>query len=201
MKTVLLTGFEPFGGDTVNPSWEVARSLADKRLDDARIVSVRLPCAFAEAPQALRQALQRHAPDFVVCLGQAEGRSEITPERVALNLVQARMPDNAGAQPQEEPVIAGGPVAYFSTLPVTRLVRRLNELNIPASLSNTAGTFVCNQVFYVLQHEWARPGRGGGFVHLPCLPEQAARHSPPAPSLPLAVQVQAIRELLQTIIA
>ena len=203
MNTLLLTGFEPFGGETLNPSWDVARVLSGETIGPCRVVSVQLPCVFAQAPQALQAALVRHTPHAVVCLGQAEGRREITPERVAINIMQARIPDNAGAQPQEEPVVSGGPTAYFSGLPLVGIVERWRALDIPASISNTAGTFVCNQVFYWLQHTWARADRRSGFVHLPCLPEQAARlsTSSPCPSLTLETQVRGVRELLaQTVI-
>jgi pyroglutamyl-peptidase len=192
---ILLTGFEPFGGETINPSWEVARALSGERIGSVRIQSVQLPCVFAQAPQALQEALDRYRPRAVLCLGQAEGRSEITPERVAINVMQARIPDNAGAQPQEEPVVPEGPAAYFTGLPLTRMLKRLRELDIPVSISNTAGTFVCNQVFYALQHTWGRSHAPSGFVHLPCLPEQAARMNSPYPALSLETQIRAIREI------
>ena len=199
MNTLLLTGFEPFGGETLNPSWEVARALTGEVIGSMRVQSLQLPCVFAQAPQVLQAALAKLSPQAVLCLGQAEGRSEVTPERVAINIMQARIPDNVGAQPQEEPVVPDGPAAYFTGLPLTRIVQRLCELDIPVSISNSAGTFVCNQVFYGLQHTWGRANRRSGFVHLPCLPEQAARMamSPPCPSLPLEVQVRAVREILQ----
>ena len=196
---LLLTGFEPFGGETINPSWEVARALSAERIGSMHVQSVQLPCVFAQAPQALQDALARYSPRAVLCLGQAETRSEITPERVAINVMQARIPDNAGAQPQEESVVPDGPAAYFTGLPLTEAVKRLRELDIPASISNTAGTFVCNQVFYQLQHTWGRSHSPSGFVHLPCLPEQVERvgGATACPSLPLAVQVRAVREILR----
>jgi pyroglutamyl-peptidase len=195
---ILLTGFEPFGGEPVNPSWEVARALAGEMMGSLRVESVQLPCVFAQAPQALQTALAQYSPGAVLCLGQAEGRSEVTPERVAINMLQARIPDNAGAQPQEEPVVPHGPTAYFSGLPLSRIVSQLQECEIPAAISNSAGTFVCNQVFYWLQHTWGRADRRSGLVHLPCLPEQATRmaKTPACPSLPLEVQVRAVREIL-----
>lgn len=201
MNTLLLTGFEPFGGEPINPSWEVARALSGQVIGSVRVQSVQLPCVFAQAPQALQAAIAQYSPQAVLCLGQAEGRSDVTPERVAINLMQARIPDNAGAQPQEVPVVPTGPVAYFSALPLARIVQRLRELDIPASISNTAGTFVCNQIFYWLQHTWAKPDRCSGFVHLPCLPEQVARmsHTPAYPSLPLEVQIKAVREIVAAI--
>jgi pyroglutamyl-peptidase len=200
-QTLLLTGFEPFGGETINPSWEVARAMAGEVIGAYRVESVCLPCVFALAPQALQSAWERLQPDAVICLGQAEGRAEVTPERVAINCIDARIPDNANAQPRECPVVPGGPTAYFSGLPLAQLVARLQAKDIPTSISNTAGTFVCNQVFYELQHRWGQPGRPSGFVHLPCLPEQAARMSmtPACPSLPLGVQILAVREIVAEI--
>ena len=200
---LLLTGFEPFGGETVNPSWEVARALSGQMIGSVHIRSVQLPCVFAQAPQALQEALAQYSPIAVLCLGQAEGRSEITPERVAINVMQARIPDNAGAQPQGEPVVPGGPVAYFSGLPLRGIVQRLRELDIPVSISNTAGTFVCNQVFYALQHTWGKSHSASGFVHLPCLPEQAERMSTkaPTPALALDVQVRAVRAIAELMLA
>lgn len=199
---ILLTGFEPFGGEPVNPSWEVAQALAGEMMGSLRVESVQLPCVFAQAPQALQTALAQYSPRAVLCLGQAEGRSEVTPELVAINMIQARIPDNAGAQPQEEPVFSNGPTAYFSGLPLSRMVSELHHCNIPASISNSAGTFVCNQVFYWLQHTWGRSDRLSGFVHLPCLPEQATRMAmtPACPSMPLEVQVRAVRELLRVMV-
>ena len=195
---ILLTGFEPFGGEAINPSWEVARALAGQQIGAIRVESVQLPCVFARAPQTLQAALAHWSPQAVLCLGQAEGRSDVTPERVAINLMHARIADNAGVQPQEVPIVANGPAAYFSGLPLTRIVRHLSDRQLPVSISNSAGTFVCNQVFYWLQHTWGRADRYSGFVHLPCLPEQAARMSTrsPCPSLPLETQVRAVHEIL-----
>ena len=138
MPTVLLTGIEPFDGETINPSWEAAR-----RLDGAVIggaTARQLPCVLSEVLDRLHGALEETRPDLVVCLGQASGRSDVSVERVAINLVDARIPDNAGRQPIDEPVIAGGPGAYFSTLPVKAIVRALRQGGVPASASLTAGT-------------------------------------------------------------
>ncbi len=135
-----------------------------------------LPCAFAASLPALRQALEAHRPSLVVCAGQAGGRAEVTPERVAINLIDARIPDNAGAQPVDAPVVAEGPAAYFTTLPVKACVAAIRAAGVPASVSHTAGTYVCNQVFYGLMHLLATefPGARGGFVHVPFSPEQVA---------------------------
>jgi pyroglutamyl-peptidase I len=143
---ILVTGFEPFGGQSLNPSWEVARALHGLTLPGAQVTTVQMPCVFAQALPVLQQALATHSPDIVLALGQAEGRCDFSVERVAINVMDARIPDNAGAQPIDVPVIAGGPAAYFSTLPIKSLVAGLKAAGFPASVSQTAGTFVCNQV-------------------------------------------------------
>ena len=190
---ILITGFEPFGGQSINPSWEVARALDGLSWPQAQVRAIQLPCVFAQAASALTRALDEIRPDIVLALGQAEGRSDISVERVAINIMDARIADNAGAQPIDQPVVTGGPVAYFSTLPIKHLVARMRAAGFPASVSQTAGTFVCNQVFYALQHALAGRGVRSGFVHVPLLPEQAAHWpGPPLPSMPLGTQVAAL---------
>ena len=190
---ILITGFEPFGGQSINPSWEVARALDGLHLPQAQVRAVQLPCVFAQAMTVLKRALQDTEPDIVLALGQAEGRSDISVERIAINIMDARIADNAGAQPIDQPVVVGGPAAYFSTLPIKHLVNRLRAVGFPASVSQTAGTFVCNQVFYALQHALAGRAVRSGFVHLPLLPEQAAHWpGPTLPSMPLSTQVAAL---------
>jgi pyroglutamyl-peptidase len=199
---ILVTGFEPFGGQSLNPSWEVARALLGWTLEGAQITSVQLPCVFAQALPALQQALAQHRPDIVLALGQAEGRCDFSVERVAINVMDARIADNAGAQPIDVPVIAGGPAAYFSTLPIKSLVAGLKAAGFPASVSQTAGTFVCNQVFYALQHTLAGLGVHSGFVHLPLLPEQAAHWKGPSlPSWPASLQIAAAQQALALLVA
>jgi pyroglutamyl-peptidase len=199
---ILLTGFEPFGGQSLNPSWEVARALHGLTLEGAQITSVQLPCVFAQALPALQQALAQRTPDIVLALGQAEGRADFSVERVAINVMDARIADNAGAQPIDVPVTAGGPAAYFSTLPIKSLVVGLKAAGFPASVSQTAGTFVCNQVFYGLQHALAGQGVHSGFMHLPLLPEQAAHWPGPSlPSWPVALQVAGVRQALALLVA
>ncbi len=199
---ILVTGFEPFGGQSLNPSWEVARALHGLTLEGAQVMSVQLPCVFAQALPALQQALAQHRPGIVLALGQAEGRCDFSVERVAINVMDARIPDNAGAQPIDVPVIEGGTAAYFSTLPIKSLVAGLRAAGFPASVSQTAGTFVCNQVFYALQHTLAGQGVHSGFVHLPLLPEQAAHWPGPAlPSWPVSVQVAGVQCALALLVA
>lgn len=193
MKTVLVTAFEPFDGEAINPSWEAVKVLQGREVAGARVVTCQLACVFELALQQLDAALAEHQPDCTIAVGQAGGRAEITVERVAININDARIPDNHGKQPIDTPVIAGGPDAYFSTLPIKSMVNALREQGIPASVSHTAGTFVCNHVMYGLLHALAqRPGvASGGFVHIPYAPEQAARH-PGEPSMPIAMVTQAL---------
>lgn len=194
MRTVLLTGFEPFDQDSINPSWEAVRRLDGVLLaEDVRIVARQLPCAFATAAICLKALLEEHRPHLVIATGLGPGRSDISIERVAINLNDARIPDNLGEQPIDTPVVSGGPAAYFSTLPIKAMVRALREAGIPASVSQTAGTFVCNQVFYSLQHALAGSAVRSGFIHVPSLPEQAARVASGQPNMALAVQVEGLR--------
>ena len=200
-RPILVTGFEPFGGETINPSGQVARALHGRRIGGAAVVGIELPCAFGEAIAALRDALAMHRPQLVLALGQAGGRCELSLERVAINLDDARIADNRGAQPIDEPVQAGGPAAYFTTLPIKTIVAALRQAGYPASVSHSAGTFVCNHVFYGLQHLLAgQPGVRSGFMHLPYLPEQAARHAG-APSLALATMVDGVAAALAVALA
>ena len=192
MRTVLLTGFEPFDQDTINPSWEAVRLLDGVLLsDDVRIVARLLPCAFAEAPARLTEFLAQLAPEMVIAVGLASGRADLSLERVAINLNDARIPDNQGLQPIDTPVVVQGPAAYFSTLPIKAMVRAIKAAGIDASVSHTAGTFVCNQVFYSLQHALAGSGVRSGFIHIPTLPQLAQESG--VPSMALETVVQGLR--------
>ncbi len=199
--TILLTGFEPFGGESVNPSWEIARALDGWACEGRTVRAVQLPCAFGDALRVLDDALAAHRPELVVCLGQAGGRTEISLERAALNVDDARIPDNLGHQPIDAAVVPDGPAAYFSTLPIKALARDLRDAGVAAAVSNTAGTFVCNHVFYALMHRLATvPALAharGGFVHVPYTPEQVA-HRPGVPAMVLATQVEGIRQALRS---
>ena len=182
---ILLTGFEPFGGEAINPSWELARALEGRAIGEAVVHARLLPCVFGEALVALRQALLEIEPVLVLALGQAGGRNELSIERVAINVDDARIADNAGAQPIDEPVVPDGPAAYFSTLPIKTMVAGLRAAGYPAGVSQTAGTFVCNHVFYGLQHALKDSPVRSGFMHIPYLPEQAARLPNAPPSMHL----------------
>jgi pyroglutamyl-peptidase len=182
----LVTGFEPFGGEEINPAQRAVERLAG-RLGEVEIVTRILPVAFARALPLLEAAIVETAPAIVLCLGEAGGRSQLSLERVAINLDDARIPDNDGRQPIDCPVAAGGPAAYFAGLSIKPAAAALRDAGLPAAISESAGTFVCNHVFYGLLHFAAtcRPAPLCGFLHLPYLPEQAARH-PGAPSMALA---------------
>ena len=190
---ILLTGFEPFAGDVINPSWEVARALQGQVIGGATVQARCLPTTFAGAPAALERALAVARPHLVIALGLASGRAEISIERAAVNLIDARIADNAGERLQDVPVRVDGPAAYFSTLPVKAMRQALRAAGHPAGLSLSAGAFVCNQVFYELQHRLAGRGVRSGFIHVPALPEQAARAQPVVPSMGVAAQIDAIR--------
>ena len=194
---VLLTGFAPFGGETTNPSWEAVRALHGKRIGGHRIETRCLPVVFGDANAALRRAIADTSPAIVLCVGQAGGRGAISIERVAINVDDARIPDVAGHSPVDAPIVARGPAAYFSTLPIKRLRAALAKAGIPAEISQTAGTYVCNHVFYGLMHALKRrPGVRGGFVHIPYSPAQAKRH-PGAPGLATDVVTAALRIVLR----
>ncbi len=194
---VLVLGFEPFADETVNPSAEIARHLDGERIGALRVVTAVLPVKFAEAPARLADLLDQHRPELVIALGQAGGRAELSLERVAINLIDARIADNAGLQPIDAEVLLGGPGAYFSTLPVKAIHEELKFLNIPSALSLSAGTYVCNQVFYWLAHLLAteHPRTRGGFIHVPWLPEQARQH-PGEPAMPLELMLKGIRAVI-----
>jgi len=188
---VLLTGFEAFGGDSINPSWLAAQALDGEILENHRVVAAQLPCDFAASNKALSALLRQYQPVLVLCLGLAGGRAKLSLERVAINVQDARIADNAGAQPIDLPIAANGPVGYFSTLPIKAMLQALTAAGIPAEVSQTAGTFVCNHVFYALMQALKKQ-RGnvkarGGFAHLPYLPDQGL------PCMPLDQMVHGLR--------
>jgi pyroglutamyl-peptidase len=202
MKTILMTGFDPFGGEQTNPSWEAVKALHDKTIVDThRIQVLQLPCEFDRSLALLTAQIQALQASIVICVGQAGGRPDISIERVAINLNDARIPDNAGQQPVDTPVVAAGDAAYFSSLPVKTIMQTLRQRGIPASLSHTAGTYVCNHVFYGLMHYASQHPelQRAGFVHIPYLPEQAAAH-PGSASMSLDMVRQALLILAEVTI-
>lgn len=208
LPRVLLTGFDPFGdagpaGLVLNPSWLAVQALRGKRIAGHRVVSAQLPTVFEASALELVRLLKLHKPALVVCTGQAGGRSAVSLERVAINVNDARIPDNTGGQPVDTPVVPGGPAAYFSTLPIKAMLQALQHAGVTAEVSQTAGTFVCNHVFYALMHALATQ-RGlkrtrGGFIHVPYVPEQVAGQS--VPSMPLEEIVKGLRLAVATALA
>ncbi len=197
---ILLTAFEPFGGDTVNPAQE-AVALIPAEVAGAQIVKVDVPVVFGKSIETVRQAMAREKPDAVLCIGQAGGRIGMTPERVAINVDDGRIPDNEGNQPVDQPIFADGAPAYFATLPVKAMVTAIREAGIPASLSNTAGTYVCNHLMYGVLYHIAKsfPGMKGGFMHVPFLHEQVMNR-PGTASLSKADIVRGIEAALEAIV-
>ena len=196
---ILLTGFEPFENDPINPAWEIARALDGEVIAGAVVHGVELPCVFGDSIQSLNQAIAHYKPVLVVALGFAGNRCDITPERVAITLDDARIADNAGNQPVDTQVVEGGPSAYFSTLPIKAMTKAMLDAGVAASVSNTAGTFVCNHIFYAVMHSLAHhaaaPGARGGFIHIPPLPDMQAKN-PSITGMDLATQVKGIRAAL-----
>ena len=185
MKHLLITGFEPFGGESVNPSWEAVRLLPDT-IGDVALHKLQIPTLFGTAAQTVIDAAAELQPDAILCVGQAGGRSAVTPEYVGINLRHARIADNAGLQPQDEAIVPGGPAAYFATVPVRRMVAAVEAAGVPCTCSYSAGTFVCNELLYSLLHRFRDTDTMVGFIHVPYLPEQGS------PSLTLEEMVRAL---------
>ncbi|WP_256794548.1 pyroglutamyl-peptidase I [Terrabacter sp. Ter38] len=180
---ILVTGFEPFGGEPINPSWEAVRHLPDT-ISGAEVIKVQIPVVFGRSADVVRDAIVEHDPDVVLHVGQAGGRFEVTPERVAINVDDGRIPDNDGQQPIDTPIREDGPAAYFTSLPVKAMVTAMRQAGIPGRVSNTAGTYVCNhimyQALYMIDREFS--GKRAGFVHVPYSPQQVV-NQPPQPSM------------------
>ena len=193
MTKVLLTGFEPFGNASLNPSGEIV-----KQINGDNIVTAILPVAYAQSAERLLALIAEHNPDVVICLGQAEGRTQITPEKVAINLDDARLADNEGVLRNDVKILADGPDAYFSTLPVKEIVEAIKAAGVPAAVSLSAGAFLCNHVFYVAQNKFAGTKIRSGFVHVPLMDEQAGEF-PGLPTMPLDQMVQAVRTMLEVL--
>ena len=193
MTKVLITGFEPFGKATLNPSGEIV-----KRISGDNIITAILPVAYAQSAEALLALIEQHNPDVVISLGQAEGRTQITPERIAINLDDARLADNEGVSRIDEPILEDGPVAYESTLPIKEFVSVITAAGIPAAVSLSAGAFLCNHIFYVAQNRLKGTKVRSGFVHVPLMDEQAAEF-PGLPTMPLDQMVKAVRAMLEVL--
>jgi pyroglutamyl-peptidase len=198
---VLVTGFEPFGAYTVNPSAELAKAVAGRAVDGCRVESAILPVHHIETPERARALLAELAPAAVLHLGLAEGRARLAVERVALNVMDYRIPDNAGVRAAGEPCVPGGPAAYLATLPAAEILSTLAAAGIPAYLSSTAGTYLCNQTLYATLHEIERRGLStrAGFLHVPLLPEMVAAAGTDQPSMDAAVTLRALEITLRAI--
>lgn len=202
MKTILVTGFDPFGGEMVNPAWESVKELGKIKSDLYKVELRQIPTVFEKSIEHLYTAIDETNPDIVLCIGQAGGRGDIAVERVAINVNDARIPDNEGNQPIDTPIRENGPTGYWSTLPIKAIVHELKQQGIPASISQTAGTYVCNHLFYGLMHYLAEKKASvrGGFIHIPYLPEQAARQAG-QPSMALETIVKGLRLAIETTIS
>ena len=177
MKKLLITGFESFGGETVNPSWEAVARLPEA-IGGYALTKCLIPVVFHKAPEVVIAAAEKICPDVILCIGQAGGRDSVTPERIAVNMASASIPDNAGNRPVEAPILPGGPDGIFSTVPVAAMAEAIVGAGLPGKISNTAGTFVCNDTLYRLLAHFSGTGTRVGFVHVPHLPDQAKNGGP-----------------------
>jgi pyroglutamyl-peptidase len=191
----MLTAFEPFNGETINPSLEAARTLEGIEFRDALLRVVVLPVDRYRAIEIAIDDLRMYEPDHIIMLGEAGRRFRVMPERVAVNVDDYRIPDNAGNQPAGEPIVEGGPVGYFSTLPIRAIVERLKRHSIPADVSNSAGTYLCNRLFYSLMHHISSESlqTTAGFIHLPYMHEQVVEKKIDFPSLSRETLIEAVR--------
>ena len=199
---ILITGFDPFGGETANPAYEAVKLLPDT-IAGAEIIKLEVPTRFHRAGAVLEDAMQRHKPDAVICVGQAGGRAAITPEKVAINLMDGRIPDNAGYQPVDVPIREDGETAYFTCLPVKAMVLRMRAVGIPAAVSYTAGTYVCNYLLYTLLYliDKKYPNVRGGFIHVPYAMEQVINKPLGTPSMDLRQIARGLETAVEAVAA
>ena len=193
-KKLLITGFDPFGGENINPSWEAVKLLPEQ-VGQYQIHKLAIPTIFGTAAEMILTQAQQLHPDVIVSVGLAGGRDAVTPERIAVNIRDARIPDNRGVQPSGDRVVAEGPAAYFSTLPVEKMAEHIRQVGIPAAVSNTAGTFVCNDVLYSVLHHFAGTSVQAGFIHVPYLPSQGT------PNMELTDIVKALSAAIEALTA
>ena len=185
MKKLLITGFDPFGGESINPSWEAVKLLPDV-IGEYEVHKLQIPTIFGLASQKVLEKAAEIQPDVILSIGQAGGRAAVTPERIAINVRNARIADNGGNQPVEEPIVTGAADGIFATVPVARMVQAIQDGGLSGAISNTAGTFVCNDTLYTLLHHFQNTAVQVGFIHVPYLPEQGT------PNMPLEQIVQAL---------
>lgn len=192
MKKLLITGFDPFGGETINPAWEAVKALPEQ-IGNCVLCKLEIPTVFGVAAEKVIALAEKYQPDVILCIGQAGGRSAVTPERIAVNIRDGKIPDNAGFQPSGEPVAPEGPAAYFTTVPVKDMVTAICKAGVPSLASNSAGAFVCNDTLYALLHRYANTSVRVGFIHVPYLPDQGT------PNLPLAEIVRALEAAISAL--
>lgn len=197
---LLLTGFDPFGGEPINPAWEAVKRASDQ-VGDVEVVKLMVPTVFYKSIDTVAAAIEKEKPDAVLCIGQAGGRFDLNPERVAINVNDARIPDNEGNQPLDGPVFEDGETAYFATLPIKAMAEEIRKAGVPASVSNTAGTYVCNHLMYGVLYTLANkyPDVRGGFMHVPFITSQVINRKPIAPSLSLEQIVTGIEAAVKAI--
>lgn len=192
MKQLLITGFDPFGGEKINPAWEAVKLLPEI-IGEYMLCKLEIPTVFGLAAQRVMEKAEELKPQVILCVGQAGGRSAVTPERIGVNIRDARIPDNGGNQPRGKFCVPEGPAAYFATVPVMAMEEAIRAAGLPATVSNSAGAFVCNDVLYTLLHRYAGTDVKVGFIHVPYLPEQGT------PNLPLADTVKALMAAIEAI--
>lgn len=194
MKKLLITGFEPFGGEKINPSWEAVKLLPDK-IGDFELNKIEIPVVFGKAAKIVINKAEKIKPDAIICVGQAGGRTDITPEMVAINLRFASITDNEGNQPKDVPCVPGGENALFSTLPVRKMAEAVSAKGTPCSVSYSAGTYVCNDLIYHVLHHYKGTETKACFIHVPFIPEQTSDK----PSLPLETIAKALEIAIEAI--
>ena len=191
-RRLLITGFDPFGGATVNPAWQAVKLLPET-IGDFTVHKLEIPTVFGEAAARVAQEAERVCPDVILCIGQAGGRSAVTPERIGVNIRDAKITDNAGNMPQGEFCVREGPAAYFSTVDVAKMAQAIRDAGLPGQVSNSAGAFVCNDTLYCLLHRCAGTGVKVGFIHVPYAPEQGQ------PNLPLEQTAAALEAAIRAV--
>lgn len=197
---ILVTGFDPFGGESVNPAYEAVKLLPDV-IGRAEIFKLEIPTVFSLSGPAVEEGIRKYQPDVVICVGQAGGRASISVEKVAINFVDARIPDNNGEQPLDEPLQVDGPAAYFATLPVKAMVQHVKEAGLPCYLSFTAGTYVCNSIMYNVLYmcEKRYPGIRAGFIHVPYACGQVIDKANTTPSMPLETIAKSLEYAIEAV--
>ena len=192
MKKLLITGFNPFGGEKINPAWEAVK-LLPATVGEYALHKLEIPTVFQKAGEQVLAAAQEICPDVILCIGQAGGRVAVTPERIAVNVRDARIDDNEGNRPEDLPCVVDGPAAYFTTVPIKRMVAAIQEVGCAGAVSDSAGTFVCNDVLYMLLHHYSGSHVRVGFIHVPFLPQQGQ------PNLPLEKTVQGLQAAIRAL--